>query len=99
MGVIPDPEIIHVQIKAPQAPSTEGDAFIIVASDGVWEFISSQEACDIVARYENATDSCTALVKEARPALPCTLPPLQASFSPPSSLPTSPPHTMDGACP
>ena len=26
---------------------------------------SSQEACDIVHDYSNATDSCTALVKEA----------------------------------
>ena len=41
------------------------DSFVIVASDGVWEFITSQEACDLVAQYESATDACTALVQEA----------------------------------
>uniref|UniRef100_A0A7S3BCV2 PPM-type phosphatase domain-containing protein n=1 Tax=Haptolina ericina TaxID=156174 RepID=A0A7S3BCV2_9EUKA len=65
VGVIPDPEIVQVTLAPPVAPATEGDAFIIVASDGVWEFIPSQEACEIVAGFSNATDSCTALVKEA----------------------------------
>ena len=66
VGVIPDPEIINVKLAPRDAEmGTDGDAFVIAATDGVWEFISSQEACDIVNNYANATDSCTALVKEA----------------------------------
>ena len=43
VGVIPDPEIISVKLAPRDAEKgTDGDAFLIVASDGVWEFISSQ---------------------------------------------------------
>ena len=28
---------------------TKDDAFLIIASDGVWEFLSSQDVCDIAA--------------------------------------------------
>ena len=38
---------------------------MIVASDGIWEFISSQQACDIVAEHGHATKACEALVKLA----------------------------------
>ncbi len=41
IGVIAEPEITEYDI-APE------DRFIILASDGVWEFLSSQEAVDIV---------------------------------------------------
>lgn len=35
--------------RQPTPPATQGgDKFIVLASDGVWEFISSQEAIDIV---------------------------------------------------
>lgn len=37
---------------------TANDKFIILASDGVWEFISSKEAVEIVAQYESAEESC-----------------------------------------
>lgn len=39
--------------------------FMILASDGVWEFISSKEAVEIVAQYESVEDSCRMLVEEA----------------------------------
>ncbi len=42
VGVIPEPEVNKFEIK------TE-DQFMILASDGVWEFIDSQEAVDLVA--------------------------------------------------
>ena len=42
-----------------------GDLFVIVASDGVWEFIESEEACQLVAKYKSATEACSALVHEA----------------------------------
>ena len=41
VGVIPEPEVKIFEL-------TEQDQFMIMASDGVWEFISSQEAIDIV---------------------------------------------------
>jgi len=72
-GVIPDPEVMRKTLSLPSSlPGTKPigehdsfDSFIIVASDGVWEFISSQAACELVAKYESATDACTALVQEA----------------------------------
>jgi len=41
VGVIPEPDVIEYEIK-------DDYKFMILASDGVWEFISSQEAIDIV---------------------------------------------------
>ena len=38
---------------------------MIVASDGVWEVLSSQEAVDIVKEFDNATTACRKLVREA----------------------------------
>ena len=32
---------------------------------GVWEFISSEEACSLIAGHKNATEACSALVIEA----------------------------------
>eukprot|EP00967_Tisochrysis_lutea_P128931 scaffold221225_cov22-Tisochrysis_lutea.AAC.1 len=37
---------------------TEQDRFIILASDGVWEFITSKEAVDIVAQCDGAEEAC-----------------------------------------
>jgi serine/threonine protein phosphatase PrpC len=42
VGVIPNPDVWERDIES-------DDAFIILASDGVWEFIENQEAVDIVA--------------------------------------------------
>jgi serine/threonine protein phosphatase PrpC len=39
--------------------------FMILASDGVWEFITSKEAVDIVAQYETVEEACRQLVDEA----------------------------------
>lgn len=44
IGVIAEPEVLHHRFSA-------NDKFLIFASDGVWEFISSQEAVEIVAEY------------------------------------------------
>lgn len=45
VGVIPDPEVRRCSISPPASEGADGDLFVIVASDGVWEFISSDEAC------------------------------------------------------
>ncbi len=44
------------------------DKFVVIASDGIWEFLSSQEVAEIVyPHYENndAEGAADALVKEA----------------------------------
>ena len=47
---------------------TKEDKYIILASDGVWEKISNQEAADIVNHYyikDAAEEAANALIKEA----------------------------------
>lgn len=41
VGVICDPEIREIELE-------EQDKFIIIASDGLWEFISNREVLDMV---------------------------------------------------
>ena len=46
----------------------EGDKFVIIASDGIWEFISSEECINIVGKfYENndVVQCCEYLYKES----------------------------------
>ncbi|GFH10773.1 PPM-type phosphatase domain-containing protein [Haematococcus lacustris] len=38
---------------------------VLAHHDGVWEFISSQEAVDIIAQYDTAEEACRQLVDEA----------------------------------
>eukprot|EP00578_Thalassiosira_sp_NH16_P007660 CAMPEP_0181117184 /NCGR_PEP_ID=MMETSP1071-20121207/22368_1 /TAXON_ID=35127 /ORGANISM="Thalassiosira sp., Strain NH16" /LENGTH=257 /DNA_ID=CAMNT_0023201517 /DNA_START=485 /DNA_END=1255 /DNA_ORIENTATION=+ len=65
VGVIAEPVVQTHEVK-------EVDEFVIVASDGVWEFISSEDAVEIVAGhlYEEGQDggasvACEALIKAA----------------------------------
>ena len=57
-------------ISTPEVTSrelTENDMCIILASDGVWEFINSQRAVEIVqaASKDGATEACKALIAAA----------------------------------
>lgn len=52
------PEISSIQI-------TDAHPFLILASDGVWEFINSQRAVDIVASCKDPTEAARALVSTA----------------------------------
>ena len=36
LGVIPDPEVLDINL-------TPLDKFVVIASDGVWEFMSNEE--------------------------------------------------------
>lgn len=63
-GVIPDPDVLKVEL-APAVGTADGDLFLIVASDGVWEFIESEEAVSIVSKHSDATEACKTLVYEA----------------------------------
>ena len=55
MGVSSEPDInIH--------ELTEEDQFIILASDGVWEFVTSEEAVEVVSKFENADAACRQVI-------------------------------------
>jgi len=56
-GVIPDP-----QVQKHSLASAGGKQFVIVASDGVWDQISSEAACEIAAQKPTALEACKALV-------------------------------------
>jgi len=60
VGVYAEPELARVELG-------EQDKFAIWGSDGIWEFISSQEAVDIVAERGSMGPQacCDALVKES----------------------------------
>lgn len=61
VGVIAEPVVSHHEVQ-------DKDDFIILASDGVWEFISSQEATDIVGTNimaGGASKACQALIEAA----------------------------------
>lgn len=61
IGVIAEPEVLEHDIAA-------GDLYFIMASDGVWEFISSEEAVAITApivERAGATEACTKLIEKA----------------------------------
>ena len=49
VGVIPEPEIIEYSLL-------EEDKFIILASDGIWEFISNDECVNLVKDFYNKKD-------------------------------------------
>ena len=61
VGVTSDPEVIARKL-------CKDDKFLIIASDGVWEYISNENAVDIVRNYweQNSIEEATqALVSEA----------------------------------
>eukprot|EP01033_Poteriospumella_lacustris_P013111 gene13111-9389_t len=54
-GVVAEPEILEREILP-------HDKFIIIASDGVFEFLTNQMAADMVARYTDPLEACKAIV-------------------------------------
>ena len=58
IGVIATPEVEKYRIR-------EEDRFIIVASDGVWEFLSSHEAVDIVSACSDPHEAAQKLIDES----------------------------------
>jgi serine/threonine protein phosphatase PrpC len=61
VGVSPEPELLELTLSA-------ADKFIVIASDGVYEFLSSEEVVKIVAPYWKARDAqgaCMRLLEEA----------------------------------
>ena len=61
VGVIPEPEFIEMTVNSELK-------YILIASDGVWEFISNEDAAMLTSKaYEdnNPSKMCSLLVKEA----------------------------------
>jgi protein phosphatase 2C family protein 2/3 len=62
VGVISEPKVYEYKV-------TDDDEFFIIATDGVWEFISSHEAVTIIQSCFDmgmgASDACEVLIKEA----------------------------------
>lgn len=44
---------------------TDQDLFIVVASDGVWDTISNEEAAELVTQYTNPQEAAKSLMEEA----------------------------------
>lgn len=61
VGVIAEPEIQHLEL-------TSDYKFLILASDGIWEFLSNQAVVEMVAQFweaGNIEGACEKAVKEA----------------------------------
>ncbi|MCL7037116.1 hypothetical protein MKW94_003533 [Papaver nudicaule] len=58
IGVIADPEISMVKL-------TPNHMFFVIASDGVFEFLSSQAVVNAVIRYTDPRDACAAITGES----------------------------------
>jgi len=54
VGVIAEPDVSYFDL--------EPGGYVILASDGVWEFISSADACKIVNKFINEDQAATAAV-------------------------------------
>jgi serine/threonine protein phosphatase PrpC len=58
-GVISEPEFTEYDLN----PAT--DRFLVVATDGLWEFVENQETVDMVEAQSGPTDAVDVLVTEA----------------------------------
>ena len=58
VGVIAVPDVKTITVKS-------GDRFFIVASDGIWEFITNLEASQIVDESDSFQEGCNSLLMEA----------------------------------
>eukprot|EP00308_Calcidiscus_leptoporus_P000358 CAMPEP_0119357956 /NCGR_PEP_ID=MMETSP1334-20130426/6257_1 /TAXON_ID=127549 /ORGANISM="Calcidiscus leptoporus, Strain RCC1130" /LENGTH=1049 /DNA_ID=CAMNT_0007372323 /DNA_START=84 /DNA_END=3233 /DNA_ORIENTATION=+ len=58
IGVFAEPELLCKEV-------TEDDKFIVVASDGVWEFLTNQTVAEMICKFTEPLDACRAVVAEA----------------------------------
>ena len=60
-GIIPTPEIFRVRINR------DSEQFVVVASDGIWEFLSSESVVQIISSYskDSVQEAAQAVVKSA----------------------------------
>ena len=58
LGIVANAEVMKKSLR-------ESDQFVVLASDGLWEFCSNQEVCDLVMRHTDPLHACRALLAEA----------------------------------
>ncbi|XP_047313471.1 protein phosphatase 2C and cyclic nucleotide-binding/kinase domain-containing protein-like isoform X2 [Impatiens glandulifera] len=58
VGVVANPEIAVLEL-------TPDHPFFVIASDGVFEFLSSQAVVDMVLKHKDPRDACAAIVAES----------------------------------
>ncbi|XP_042033507.1 protein phosphatase 2C and cyclic nucleotide-binding/kinase domain-containing protein-like [Salvia splendens] len=58
IGVVANPEIVVLEL-------TQSHPFFVIASDGVFEFLSSQTVVDMVAKHKDPRDACAEIVAES----------------------------------
>lgn len=58
IGVFAEPELLCKDV-------TEDDKFLVVASDGVWEFLTNQTVAEMICKFTEPLDACRAVVAEA----------------------------------
>ncbi|XP_062218850.1 protein phosphatase 2C and cyclic nucleotide-binding/kinase domain-containing protein isoform X2 [Phragmites australis] len=58
IGVIADPEIFVLDLNS-------SHPFLVLASDGVFEFLSSQTVVDMISKYKDPRDACAEIVAES----------------------------------
>ncbi|CAJ1951699.1 unnamed protein product [Sphenostylis stenocarpa] len=58
IGVVANPEIVVFKL-------TQDHPFFVLASDGVFEFLSSQTVVDMVVKFKDPRDACAAIVAES----------------------------------
>ncbi|XP_061357967.1 protein phosphatase 2C and cyclic nucleotide-binding/kinase domain-containing protein isoform X1 [Gastrolobium bilobum] len=58
IGVVANPEIVVFEL-------TQKHPFFVLASDGVFEFLSSQTVVEMVAKFKDPRDACAAIVAES----------------------------------
>jgi len=65
LGIVSTPSISSVLKLQPD------DHFIVIASDGLWDIVRGQEACEMVRDLPNASDMATTLLKHAVKSTKC----------------------------
>ncbi|CAN6272307.1 unnamed protein product [Urochloa humidicola] len=58
IGVIADPEIFVLDLNSK-------NPFFVLASDGVFEFLTSQTVVDMISKYKDPRDACAEIVAES----------------------------------
>lgn len=57
-GIIPDPEMVTIDIS-------KKDEYLVIASDGVFEFLSNQNVIDICSSASNPLEACKVIVQSS----------------------------------
>ena len=58
IGVFAEPELLSKQL-------TVDDQFVVIASDGVWEFLTNQSVADMILKFTDPLEACRAVVSES----------------------------------